>query len=189
MQRGGHVGPRDGHRARGILRRGGHRQAERLHRRASKPRVRRRAGRSGLTPRAPPDGEREELAARARARDALEQRGERLPRGAAACGVLVRAEPRDHGHEQKGSLRLHRLRREPSHHVPQAIHGAQPPGRVLILQVSGQRFEVLLQPPLAERVVQQKLDQRLRAQLADVLSVGPDHQRRNSLHAIVHLGK
>mmetsp|Transcript_10702 Transcript_10702/g.44460 ORF Transcript_10702/g.44460 Transcript_10702/m.44460 type:complete len:429 (+) Transcript_10702:214-1500(+) len=177
VQRGRDVGSRRRHRARRFPRRGGDGESERLHRGSSQPRVSRRGGggRTGRrAPRAPADGEGEELTTRARAGDALEQRRERLARGAPAVCVLVRAQPRDHGDEEKRGLRLDSLRGKSRDDVPEAVHGAQSPGGVLILQVGGERLEVLLKSPLAERIVQQELHQRLRAQLADILGVGSD---------------
>ena len=179
VQRGRDVGSRRRHRARRFPRRGGDGESERLHRGSSQPRVSRRGGGGGRNgrvraPRAPADGEGEELTTRARAGDALEQRRERLARGAPAVGVLVRAQPRDHGDEQERGLRLDSLRGKSRDDVPEAVHGAQSPGGVLILQVGGERLEVLLKSPLAERIVQQELYQRLRAQLADILGVGSD---------------
>ena len=165
------TGSRGRHRARRFPRRGGDGESERLHRGSSQPRVSRRGGGGGRNgrvraPRAPADGEGEEFTTRARAGDALEQRRERLARGAPAVGVLVRAQSRDHGDEEERRVRLDRLRGKSRDDVPEAVHGAQSPGGVLILQVGGERLEVLLKSPLAERIVQQELYQRLRAQLA-----------------------
>ena len=112
-----------------------------------------------------------------------------LARARAARRVLVRAEPRDERHEQKRRVRRDHLLREPCGQVPHRAERAEPSARVLVLQVRRQRVDVLPQPPLAERVIQQELNERLRAQRPRFRGARAHDQRGDGLHDVVHLGQ
>lgn len=185
-QRGDDRMTRGGDRARRVRRRRRDRDPERLHRRASQALCVVAHRRAAAADGAPPRREVEELLPYAAARGALQQDAQRLARGGATLRVFVRAEPRDEGDEQEDRVRVDDVFREPSDDVARAPQRVDAAGGVDVFKVRRERLQVRSQAALAERVVQEELDERARARTPRFVRVRAHDEPGHDVHRVVN---